>query len=64
MKHPQLTETEELALKALTPRGMPMLADIAQMIDDGWRNGRASTDVAAEILQEFDAARDCESVHC
>jgi hypothetical protein len=32
----------------------PMQADIAQIIDAGWKSGKSSADVAAEILREFD----------
>jgi hypothetical protein len=31
-----------------------MQADIAQIIDTGWKSGKSSADVAAEILREFD----------
>jgi hypothetical protein len=32
----------------------PMRADIAQIIDRGWKAGKSSNDVAEEILREFD----------
>jgi hypothetical protein len=35
--------------------GFPMLADIAQIIDAGWRAGKSSADVAEEVLREFEA---------
>lgn len=34
----------------------PMRADIAQMIDAGWKTGKSSSEVAEEILREFDAS--------
>jgi len=30
-----------------------MLADIAQIINDGWKSGKPPADVAAEVLREF-----------
>jgi hypothetical protein len=32
----------------------PLLADIAQIIQAGWSNGKSSTEIAEEILQELD----------
>lgn len=32
----------------------PMQADIAQIISDGWSNGKTSTEVAEAVLREFD----------
>ena len=42
---------DALSTVTLTP---PMLADIAQIIDAGWKSGQSSAEVAAEILREFD----------
>ncbi|HEU0038026.1 MAG TPA: hypothetical protein VFR76_02015 [Verrucomicrobiae bacterium] len=35
-------------------RHTPMLADIAQIIDVGWKAGKSAAEVAGEILREFD----------
>jgi hypothetical protein len=40
-------------LKAPAQR-LPIQADIKQIISEGWRNGKSSAEVAAEILREFD----------
>ena len=32
---------------------MTMHADIAQIISEGWRNGKTSSEVAEEIVREF-----------
>lgn len=47
------------AAQIVTDRGradqsVPMRADIEQIISEGWRNGKTSAEVAAEILREFD----------
>lgn len=38
----------------VTPTRPPMLADLAQIIDAGWKAGKSSVEVAGEILREFD----------
>jgi len=35
----------------------PMQADIAQIISEGWSNGKTSAEVAEAVLREFDAAQ-------
>jgi hypothetical protein len=32
----------------------PMQADVAQIVDAGWKSGKSSDDIAAEILREID----------
>ena len=42
-----------LALRAPAQR-LPMLADVAQIIANGWLRGNSPFETAAEILQELD----------
>jgi hypothetical protein len=52
------TEIDDLRdqLSAHAQRPLPMLADVAQVIANGWLRGTPVYDVAAEILREFDSA--------
>jgi hypothetical protein len=45
-----------MATDARADAQAPMRADIAQMIDAGWKTGKSSSEVAEEILREFDAS--------
>jgi hypothetical protein len=49
-------EPEEEIPAPASPAQAPMRADIAQMIDAGWKTGKSSSEVAEEILREFDAS--------
>ncbi len=51
-------ENSELANHTIAQQP-PMLADIAQIIDAGWKSGKSAADVAGEILREFDAPAQC-----
>lgn len=41
--------------QTLNAAATPMLADIEQIISDGWRNGKTSAEVAEDVLREFGA---------
>ncbi len=47
--HGCMQETIDTLVK--TP---PMLADIAQIIDAGWKSWKSAAEVALEIVREFD----------